>query len=75
VQGLRGHQRWRHGSHYSMKRRYWTKDGRVIQDGWEGGLTLMEAVEQARWEQVLGRLENMERTLSQIQWQLSTRKV
>ncbi len=50
IQGLRGHERFRHGINARPDRRWDVYHGEVIPLGGPGGLTFNEAMEEVRWD-------------------------
>lgn len=67
IQGLRGHERFRHGINASPARRYWTEDGEIVPAG-PGleGMTFKEALDQAHWEILNERLGQVEAGIKEI---------
>ncbi len=66
IQGLRGHERFRHGKNASPARRFRLEDGKVFPAKGGEGLTFTEVLEELRWDRLLERLDRIEKRLKQL---------
>ncbi len=66
IQGLRGHERFRHGKDASPLRRFWIENGVPVRSKTGEGFTHIEACDLIRWDDIMEKLDRIERKLNEL---------